>query len=119
MKLIKNNKEKGFTLIELVVVIAILVILALILIPAISGYTEKADATQVEANARALYTEAALKLADGEEPADIKKVIDEHSNKKITVEYNIADESVTVTSKQYKKTSHTYPSTTSSEEDES
>ena len=65
MKLIKNNKEKGFTLIELVVVIAILAILALILIPAISGYVNKASDSKDLANARSVYT--AAMVVDAEE----------------------------------------------------
>lgn len=64
MKLIKNNKEKGFTLIELVVVIAILAVLALILIPAISGYTTKANEQKNKANAKSIYTSAMLVNAD-------------------------------------------------------
>lgn len=60
MKLVKNNKKKGFTLIELVVVIAILAILALILIPTISGYIGSANDSRDQANARNLYTAAVL-----------------------------------------------------------
>jgi len=51
----KKLNKKGFTLIELIVVIAILAILAAILIPAITGYISKATDSKNEANCRALY----------------------------------------------------------------
>ena len=60
MKLIKKNNKKGFTLIELVIVIAILAILALILVPAISKYVENANTTKNQASARTIYTNAVL-----------------------------------------------------------
>lgn len=60
MKLIKKNNKKGFTLIELVIVIAILAILALILVPAISKYVENANTSKNQASARTIYTNAVL-----------------------------------------------------------
>ena len=51
----KNNK-KGFTLIELIVVVAILVALMLMLVPKLTGFTEDATITANRANARAIYT---------------------------------------------------------------
>ena len=64
MKLIKKNTKKGFTLIELVIVIAILAILALILVPTIGSYTKKANVAKAKTSVRALYTEAVLINAD-------------------------------------------------------
>lgn len=65
MKLIKKqNNKKGFTLIELVIVIAILAILALILIPAMSGYISSADSSKYQADARSVYTAASVVVAE-------------------------------------------------------
>lgn len=52
----KNNK--GFTLVELIVVLVILAILAAILVPALLGYIDRAKSSQDLLNARNLYTAA-------------------------------------------------------------
>ena len=52
----KNNK--GFTLVELIVVLVILAILAAILVPALLGYIDKAREKQVTTNAEAAYVAA-------------------------------------------------------------
>ena len=39
---LKKNDKKGFTLVELIVVLVILAILAALLIPALTGYIDKA-----------------------------------------------------------------------------
>lgn len=57
--------KKGFTLIELIVVIAILAILAAILIPSLTNYISQANVAKDKANARALYSEAVLALSTG------------------------------------------------------
>lgn len=67
MKLIKKNNKKGFTLIELVIVIAILAILALILVPAISKYVDNANTAKNEASARGIYTNAVLAMSTSKE----------------------------------------------------
>lgn len=56
----KKNNKKGFTLIELIVVIAILAILAAILIPAVTGYIAKATDGKDQANCRSLYSQTAM-----------------------------------------------------------
>ncbi len=50
---LKRKNQKGFTLIELIVVIAILGILAAVLIPQFGGFTKKADTVQITTDATA------------------------------------------------------------------
>ena len=62
----KRNNKKGFTIVELVIVIAVIAILAAVLIPTFSGIITKANQSAVTQTAAALYKEAyALDLADG------------------------------------------------------
>ncbi len=51
-----KNRKKGFTLIELIVVIAILGILAAVLIPKFTGFTDKAKKTQALTDAKQFAT---------------------------------------------------------------
>ena len=52
LKKLKKNKKKGFTLVELIVVLVILAILAALLIPALTGYINKAKDKQITAETR-------------------------------------------------------------------
>ena len=51
-------KQKGFTLVELIVVLAILAVLAAIMVPSLTGYIDKAKNTQLISIARSVYTAA-------------------------------------------------------------
>lgn len=66
-----KNKKKGFTLVELIVVLAILAILAAMLVPALTGYIDKANEKKVIATARQYYvaaqTVASEAYANGDE----------------------------------------------------
>ena len=53
--LYSQNKKRGFTLVELIVVLVILAILAALLIPALTGYIDKAKKDQVIAETRMLH----------------------------------------------------------------
>lgn len=57
--------KKGFTLIELIVVIGILAVLAAVLIPSIMNYVSEARTARNNANARALYSEVSAEVAMG------------------------------------------------------
>jgi prepilin-type N-terminal cleavage/methylation domain-containing protein len=57
MKKMKND-NKGFTLVELIVVLVILAILAAILVPALLGYIDEAKNKQLEIHGKSVYTAA-------------------------------------------------------------
>lgn len=63
LKKLRNNKKKGFTLVELIVVLVILAILAALLIPALTGYIDKARRKSVVAETRQVVM-AAQSLID-------------------------------------------------------
>lgn len=53
----KLSKKKGFTLMEMMIVVAIIAILIAIIIPTFKGALERANAAADEANLRAYYAE--------------------------------------------------------------
>lgn len=66
MKLLTNFKKnkKGFTLIEMIVVIVIIGILLAILIPGMFKYIDKAKDKQIEVNARTAYLNMSTAIAE-------------------------------------------------------
>lgn len=74
----KNNK--GFTLVELIVVLVILAILAAILVPALLGYIDRAREKQYVLNAKSALTAAQAELSslygENKSATDIQKTVD-------------------------------------------
>ena len=88
LKKFKDNKKKGFTLVELIVVLVILAILAALLIPALTGYIDKAKRKSIVAETRqtvmaaqTLVDEAYAKADVG---ADTVKVDDDNGTVKVS-----------------------------------
>ena len=59
----KKNENKGFTLVELIVVLVILAILAAILVPALLGYIDRARNQQIVLNAKTYMTATQAELS--------------------------------------------------------
>lgn len=65
MNEISKKKKKGFTLVELVIVIAIIAVLAAIAIPKFGAIKKDANIRADQANAKIIATAAASAIADG------------------------------------------------------
>jgi type IV pilus assembly protein PilA len=114
----QNKNKKAFTLIELIVVIAIIGVLVAILVPTMTGFVQEANESTALANARTVYSVAQAEIAfamvnDGGAPANadaLKTLVDpqlgnmdggytlNYADGVLTsVEYTMADETTKAT----------------------
>ncbi len=87
-----KNKVKGFTLVELLIVIVVIAILAAISIVAYNGVTQKARDDERQSNARNLLNAAASYQADEDEWPTVAKLKD---YKVIKLDSKLTDSSTT------------------------
>ncbi|MFA6827690.1 MAG: prepilin-type N-terminal cleavage/methylation domain-containing protein, partial [Bacilli bacterium] len=73
--MIKNLRKKGFTIVELVIVIAVIAILAAILIPTFSGIIKKANIASDTAMAKNMNTALVMADSEGNVPEDMGDVL--------------------------------------------
>ncbi len=95
----KVNNKKGFTLAELLVVVAILAVLIAIAVPIFGGALNSAEQTARDANSRTLRSAAMVKIMTDNEPKgtwgwSAKATIDAEGNLG-TVTVTAADSAVT------------------------
>ena len=86
----KKMNKKGFTIVELVIVIAVIAILAAVMIPTFGGIIGKANKSSAEQTAKALWKEAyGIDLADGlEDGLENKEEIKIETKTGVTATYN-------------------------------
>ena len=63
-KIRKMKNQKGFTLVELIVVLVILAILAAMLVPALTGYIDKANKQKIQAVTRQVVMAAQTEVSE-------------------------------------------------------
>ena len=84
-KIRKMKNKKGFTLVELIVVLVILAILAALLVPALTGYIDKANKEKVIATTRMVVMAA---QTEASEKYGLKAAGQLNGGNDITVSYN-------------------------------
>lgn len=88
MKSLKN--KKGFTIVELVIVIAVIAILAAVLIPTFSNIVERANEAAAQADAKNLWTQYCVDVTeDNKSYADFNGYIEVKVSEKVTCYFSI------------------------------
>ncbi|MBE7008283.1 MAG: type II secretion system protein [Ruminococcaceae bacterium] len=85
----KKNNQKGFTLAELLIVVAIIAVLIAIMIPTFGGQLEKARESADLANLRAAYAEATIVYLNDQDSATATKQTSTDTTKTVILVSNV------------------------------
>jgi len=97
------KKSKGFTLVELLIVIIIIGILAGMMMLATGSATDKAEATKIVSNLRNMKAAAIMVYADDNKwPSDIKS-LDKYMDASISSDYSVGKYGNATVAVKYKK----------------
>lgn len=94
LKKMKNNK-KGFTLVELIVVLVILAILAALLIPALTGYIDKAKNKSIVAETRQVVMAAQTLVDEKYGTVDVGANVKVEGVSGVTGNYDVTKKDIT------------------------
>lgn len=86
----KAKSKKGFTLVELILCIAIIAILAAVLVPALMGYIRKSNLSKAKSNVQSAYTAISTYISNCEVTGKVYSTVSSDMIKEIK-DSNIAD----------------------------
>lgn len=107
----KSKNNKGFTLVELILCIAIIAILAAVLVPTLTGYIRKSNLSRAKSNVKNAYTSISTYISNCEVAGkvysttgdDIIKEINDANVADLSDDYTIDFEGQLVSKVTYKK----------------
>lgn len=104
-----NKKRKGFTLIELILVMSIILVISSLLMPKLNGYSSKAQVLKVVDTGRQIYLATMESYTSGNEQFDEAKLISSvktllgidlvdvaNDDGKVSISYNVDEKAYSI-----------------------